>query len=114
MNQSAVTFDDSIRITASGYFHIRLFPERLEYLYGILPTTPFTERHTGIAITRILRKEQETAAGVPGSIKARAAQQLYDYLMRERRKLRKRATGAAELDGSKYVLDHMAKALDAF
>lgn len=52
---------DCVKITYSGFIHLRLLVSRPEYLYGILPTTTIFNRHTATEIASIL--EREAAAG---------------------------------------------------
>src|SRR6266536_6476619 len=44
---------NSIKVTASGFIHIRILCERLEYLYGVLTVTPISERGGGRRDRRI-------------------------------------------------------------
>jgi hypothetical protein len=44
MNFKAVRADDSVRILASGYMHLRVLVGRLEYVYGVLAVTPIFDR----------------------------------------------------------------------
>ena len=39
MNNKSVLIDDSVKISAAGYIHLRVLTERVEYLYGVIPTT---------------------------------------------------------------------------
>lgn len=57
MNQTAVAFGDSIKITAAGFFHIRIFCERLEYLYGVLTVTPVSDSSIAQILAEFVRTE---------------------------------------------------------
>jgi len=59
MNQSKVEFYDSIKVTASGFIHIRILCERLEYLYGVLTVTPISERGIAQDIGEYVRRENQ-------------------------------------------------------
>jgi hypothetical protein len=39
MNNVLVQLDDCVKIAASGYIHLRILAERVEYLFGVIPTT---------------------------------------------------------------------------
>jgi hypothetical protein len=82
-----VEFSDSVRILASGFMHLRVLPERLEYLYGILPTTPFSNLSIARTMAEILKHESSHDT-VLGSEKASALRALRDYLVAEELKLR--------------------------
>ena len=67
MNHSAVVFDDSVHVLASGFMHLRVLPERLEYLYGILPTVPVADRAVANRIAEVLFVGKFGSGDVPGS-----------------------------------------------
>lgn len=43
MGNISVVSSDSVKISASGYVHLRTLVERIEYLYGVIPATRITE-----------------------------------------------------------------------
>ena len=47
MNSSQIEWDDSVRILAAGWVHLRILTEEFEYLFGAIPTTPI--RDQGVA-----------------------------------------------------------------
>lgn len=100
----SVAFDDSVKILAAGWLHLRIFSERLEYLYGVLPTTPFTDEIAVQKIVLILNREQNSG-NVPGHLKARAVQVSYEYLRGEHERLAGlSAFDEARGNGAAYVL----------
>jgi hypothetical protein len=114
MNSVAVDFDDSVHVLAAGWIHLRVLPERLEYLYGILPTVPFADQSVAQAISEILNKES-VHGDVPASAKAGAVRRLFKYLDWQREVVRKRdiRTEAAS-SGASYVLQKIAACLEYF
>lgn len=44
MNQTQVVLTDSVKVTASGFIHLRILAERLEYIYGVLTVTPISDQ----------------------------------------------------------------------
>jgi hypothetical protein len=114
MNQSAVTLDNSVHVLAGGFMHLRILPERLEYLYGILPTVPVADPIVANRIAEILRIENSTD-NVLGSNKARAVRQLHQYLVAEHATLRNRnVCGDTETTGAAYILKKIAICLQHF
>jgi hypothetical protein len=57
LNFSNVRFEDSVRILASGFMHVRVLSERLEYLYGVIPTTPFFYAPVAKHLSGIVERE---------------------------------------------------------
>ena len=86
MNLSGVGFEDSVRILPSGYIHIRILASRLEYLYGILPSTPIFESETARQLAEILKIE-EARGDIAGYQKARAVDIFFRYLVRQKRSM---------------------------
>lgn len=114
MNHSAVAFDDSVHILAAGFMHLRVLPERLEYLYGVLPTVPIADQAVARQIAEIL--EAESSAGdVQGSAKASAVNYLYQYLVKQEQRFKKRDVHTdAQQSGATYVLGRMSSALQHY
>ena len=44
MNTKEVEWDDSVRVLAAGWVHLRILTERFEYIYGCIPTTPIRDQ----------------------------------------------------------------------
>jgi hypothetical protein len=112
MNFTSVSFDDSVRILASGYMHVRVLAGRLEYLYGIIPTTPILERDTAQQLTHFLDIEKTRGSIAPYQ-KLRAVEILHEYLSRQWQKNRT-PFAALEDSGAAYVLAQIAGAINHF
>lgn len=114
MNSSSVSFNDSVHILAAGFMHLRVLPERLEYLYGILPTVPFAEQAVAQNIAEVLKAESN-AGDVPALAKAKAVRQLHQYLAQQETRLRQRNVNTnGEESGAGYVLRKVASALQHY
>jgi len=103
MNFQKVELNDSVRILASGYIHVRVLTGRLEYLYGILPTTPFTDKRTADRIGDIVNNE--VVRGEIGLHQTlRAVELFFDYLNQENNFLTNSFLQSSET-GRVYVLN---------
>jgi hypothetical protein len=79
MNQTSVSFEDSIKITAAGFIHLRIFCERLEYLYGVLTVTPVSDHATTKVIAQFIRTESQLGQ-LGGFQQSRAVESFLEYL----------------------------------
>ncbi len=84
MNFVSVDYDDSVRILSSGFIHIRVLASRLEYLYGILASTPLTELDTARELAAWTNAERQRG-DLPKMQKVVAVEQFYAYLLRQLR-----------------------------
>ena len=82
MNQSSVDFMDSVKVTASGFIHLRVLCERLEYLYGVLSVTPISNSQAGWQISEHLRRENQMGQ-LGGFQQVRAVESFLEYLQKE-------------------------------
>ena len=71
--------EDSVKVTYSGFIHMRLLLGSLEYLYGILPTTPVFNASIADRIKISLERE---ASGriVPSAMQLSAVHALLEHL----------------------------------
>jgi hypothetical protein len=77
-----LTMDDSVKVTSSGFIHLRILAERLEYIYGISSVTPLPDRRTVEALSKILDVESNRG-DVPESMKIQAAAAVLTVLREE-------------------------------
>lgn len=112
MNFVSVGFDDSVRILAAGWTHIRLLAGRLEYLYGVIPSTPIFDRSVAKQLSDFVRNENIRGDISPYQ-KIRAVELFYSYLLRQKKN---DATPFWEESnsGASYVLKHIASAIEHF
>ena len=114
MNYASVAFDDSVHILAAGFMHLRVLPERLEYMYGILPTVPIADQAVARRIAETLGKEN-IYGDVTASAKARAVQQFYQYLLSQQGTLRMRDVQNGDRNsGAAYVLKKISASLQHY
>jgi hypothetical protein len=86
MNQTQAEFDDCVKVTASGFIHVRILCERLEYLYGVLTVTPIFEKRVAEDIAEYLKRENQQ--GYQGAFQqARAVELFLNYLQRQHKTL---------------------------
>jgi hypothetical protein len=86
MNQTQVEFDDCVKVTASGFIHIRILCERLEYLYGVLTVTPIFAKRVAEDIAEYLKRENQQ--GHQGAFQqARAVELFLNYLQGQHKTL---------------------------
>jgi hypothetical protein len=112
MNYANVTFDDSVRVLASGFMHVRILSGRIEYLYGVIPTTPLLDRHTAQQLGDFVKNE--SIRGRLGSHqRVRAVEIFYKYLS-EQRNANSTPFSKSEDTGAAYVLAHIAEGIEHF
>jgi hypothetical protein len=63
MNQTEVVLTDSVKVTASGFIHLRILCERLEYIYGVLTVTPICDQTVATQIAEYIRRENQMMTG---------------------------------------------------
>jgi hypothetical protein len=114
MNVDHVEFDDSVRISASGFIHLRILSERLEYLYGVLPVTPIVESDTARLIANTI--EIENRNGVVGGYQMlNCAKQFYKYLDHQARRIRENFAGFGDDEsGTAYILKQIQNTITHF
>jgi hypothetical protein len=114
MNQSNVDFDDCVKVTASGFIHLRILCERMEYLYGVLTVTPIFDRLVAKEISEFLRRENQQ--GYQGAFQqARCIELLLKYLKEQHGQLHSafREFGGMRT-GSSFVIKQIDNALGYF
>ena len=82
MNRTAVTFSDSIKVTAAGFIHLRVLCERLEYLYSILTVTPISDHDTAAQLAEYIRIENQMGQ-LGGFQQLRAVEAFLEYLKKQ-------------------------------
>jgi hypothetical protein len=112
MNFRKVEFGDCVRILASGFIHVRVLAGRIEYLYGILATTPLTEKGVADRLADFVNNES-LRGGIGAHQTVTAVEAFFHYLIREEQFLSNGFLGAAET-GRAYVLNHIERAIERF
>jgi hypothetical protein len=114
MNIDKVALSDSIKISASGFIHLRILSERLEYLYGVLPVTPIFERDVATRIANFidLENRQGTLAAYQ---MVNCVRQFAQYLEYQASKIRGNFTEFGNEDsGTAYILKQVQNTLTHF
>lgn len=109
MNSTDVEWDDSVRILASGWVHLRILSERFEYLFGVIPTTPIRDQNIAQQLADLVRSEMAKNE-LDLHQKVRAVDIFMRYLWDERQRLTT-PFNEGDISGADYVLSHMSKSL---
>jgi hypothetical protein len=114
MNQSKIELSDCVKVTASGFIHLRVLCERLEYLYGILTVTPISEQRVAEQIAESIRRENQS--GYLGAFQvARCVEEFVKYLRREHSELSKAYPEfGGDRTGSSFVIRQIESAISYF
>lgn len=103
-------YDDCIKATASGWAHMRILSERLEYLEGVLPVTPISDERLRAQIFDQMRLENERGYTALGR-KRELVLNFHAYLTRQVEVLKENsAYRSAPKSGAMYVLSKIAAA----
>lgn len=116
MNNISVEIDDSVKISAAGYIHLRALTERIEYVYGVIPTTPITVEETASVLADVLERENRLGE-LSAASKVNAVETLYKYLRYQAGIIAKqtgREFDENEVSGTAYVLKEMKNGIDRF
>ena len=114
MNNIDVSADDSVKISASGFIHLRILSERLEYLYGIMSVTMVEDRKAISSIRDYINRENQYDRISPHHM-AGCVQVFMDYLKNQYEYLRRSYPqfGGKET-GACFVIDQIQRALDYY
>jgi hypothetical protein len=112
MNFRQVELDDCVRILASGFIHLRILSGRIEYLYGILPTTPLTDKRVADRLADMVRNES-LRGGVSSFQTLTAVETFYQYLVDEDKFLSNIFLQNSET-GRAYVLNKIEEGIEHF
>ena len=114
MNQTKVDFDDSVKVNASGFIHLRILCERMEYLYGVLSVTPLSDDQVARRIGRFIQEENDRDGTAAGRM-SRCIKVFLEYLRAQHRSLRTSFPGYNDgPTGASFVLQQVQGTLDHF
>lgn len=110
MNFREVGLDDCVRILASGWMHVRILTGRTEYLCGVIPTTPITDRDTAYRLADFVKIESARGDLAPFQ-RIRAVEIFREYLTTQ---FRSNTTPFVipNDSGAQYVLKHIDGAIE--
>jgi hypothetical protein len=110
MNTTEVDWQDSVRILAAGWVHLRLLTGRFEYLFGVIPTTPIRDQKVAEQLAELVKFESERGE-LDFHQKIRAVDIFYRYLWSERAASTTPFNDGPD-SGADYVLGHMHGAIE--
>lgn len=103
--------EDSIKITYSGFIHLRFLVDRLEYLYGLLPTTNLFNRRLAEEVAVVIDREAKFG-DVGIALKVQAVNAFYQNLKSSFIQLKASFPEfGAEGTGSHYVMGRIDRSL---
>lgn len=113
-NFREVGLDDCVKIQASGFMHMRVLCERIEYLYGLIPVIPIADEKVAAKLANFINRES-IHGEISATEKARAVEVLFKFLCDEVTRLReKNPFYEAATSGAAYALKMMDSALKRF
>lgn len=103
---------DAVKSTASGWAHLRILVERVEYLSAVLPTTPIYDDHLRDLVFDRMKMENRY-----GELRLHQAvhlvEQFNKYLLEQKAALDEHPEyGKAAKSGARYVLEKVQAGLD--
>ena len=102
---------DAVKILPSGFMHLRVLPENLEYSYGVIPTTPIVRLQVAQEMANIVEREVKRD-DLTQYDQTLAVEKLYNYLLTQ---LWERETNGApqwsSMTGAEYVIERMRDSL---
>ena len=113
---SLISLDDTdcIKVTASGFIHMRILSERIEYLSSVLPTTAINDERFSDRIFDAMKTENAVGR-IPLSRRLTLTTQLARYLSAQRKVLRRHDGYAAmPKTGADYIIGHIEAAVANF
>lgn len=110
MNSSGVSVDDSVKILAAGWVHLRILTSRFEYLYGVLATTPIARLELAQQIAELLKIELQHG-DVNFFQKIRVVDAFFRYLWEERSQAKTPFSDSVDT-GADYVMSHIREAVE--
>ena len=114
MNYSSARLDDSVKITASGFIHLRILCSRLEYIYGVLTVTPIAELRVADQIGDYINRENQYDR-ISAHQMARCVEVFLQYLRYQHAQLAAVYPAFGdEQTGAAYVIDQVQSALNHF
>lgn len=109
-----VATDDCVKIQASGFIHLRILCERLEYLYGVIPVTPISDEQIAIKLADFVNRESQRGESKAGE-KAQAVEILLNFFKAEMARIReKNPFFDPNASGAVYILNSMERAVQKY
>lgn len=117
MGTASVDWNDCVKISASGYIHLRVLAERIEYNFGVIATTPIADETASAVLADFVARENRLG-NLSSRSKVDAVEKLYDYLHGQATTMARRSGREFDLEdqssGTAYVLREMKSGIDRF
>ena len=105
MSSVDISDDDSVRILAAGWVHLRLLSGRFEYIFGVIATTPIKDHEVAAQLAELTKMEVERG-GLEHFQKIHAVDIFHTYLWKEHEAAITPFNEGSN-SGANYVLDHI-------
>lgn len=103
---------DCIKVTASGFIHMRILSERIEYLSSVLPITAINDDRLSDRVFDAMKTENQVGK-LSFRRKSTLTKQFGEYLSSQRRELRKHDGYAAiQTTGADYIIGHIESSVE--
>ncbi len=114
MKTHDLEISDSVRLSPSGFMHLRVLTERIEYIVGVIPTTPiFDQRFAATAADRV--KVENDRGSLPGHIRSELARGFLAYLLDQAKQISQTVPNfLGDHGAATYTLSQMQTALTFF
>ena len=109
MSSGKVEIDDALRITASGFIHVRILVGRFEYLFGVIADTPIFDQQVATQLGALVQMEMQRG-DIDVLQKVRAVDIFHRYLWTQKESLLTPFREGVK-SGADYVLGHIMNAL---
>jgi len=114
MSSLQVDLHDAVKVTASGFIHLRILSERIEYVYGVLGVTPVTNDEIARKIADYILRENQPP-GLKAHQKAQCVRVFLQYLRYQHAQLSATYPEfGGDHTGSTYVIKRIESALNHF
>jgi hypothetical protein len=113
-NSTHVERDQCVKAEASGFMHLRVLCERIEYLYGVLATTPISDAQVVARIADFTRRENDRNE-LSARERVLAIEAFLGFLQGEMKRLReKNPFFSVRQSGAAYVIRSMEMTVNRF
>lgn len=110
MNSTQIAWQDSVRILAAGWVHLRILSGRFEYIFGVIATTPIRDLEKAEQLGELVKLEAQRGE-LEFYQKVRAVDIFHRYLWEQRQQAMTPFNEGPE-SGADYVLAHIMGAIE--
>lgn len=114
LGSTNISLTDSVRIQASGFIHLRVLCERIEYLYGVLSVTRITDPNVATRLSEFISRENDRG-DLSAIDRARAVEAALRFFHKEHKRRREgNPFFDVRTSGAVYVLNAMDRAVGRY